>query len=217
MTQLLRVTLLVVLLCQSSLAGLILEFGQGNTPGSTTFNSPINSSLTLQLYLTQTGTETRLSSASTGLAIADFEVTLSNGSGVTPVSVAFGPGFIDDTSGNTGITGLIARIAEFESSASGNVGVTTATDGVSDNSILLGTVTLQVGNSALGPVTLTISQRPALGSFSLADPLLPSSINVTSGTATLFITAVPEPSALVLCMATLMVGLRFRTRPTLVK
>jgi MYXO-CTERM domain-containing protein len=174
-------------------AAFILEFGELGVVGDNSYAGTTGDTIVAQVYLTQTGGETALSSSSTALAIADFEITI-NGTGVTPVAPTVGPGFVND--GNTGVSGLTARIAEFESSGSGNVGVTTSADGVNDNSVLLGTISYQIGPTAGGVYNLSVAQHPTFGSFSLASALIPTPIIVSPASATLNVTAVPEPASL---------------------
>jgi PEP-CTERM motif len=191
-------TLLVLSLRSTAHADFILGFAQGGT-FSTSFSAAPNSNLTLQLILTQSTGETRLSNP--GLAIADFDVVI-NGANVAPTAFTFGTGFVDDTSNNSGITGLSTRIAEFESSFSGNSGVTANVDSNGDtvlDSVLLGTVTYNIGTMASGNYNLSVLKRDALSAFSIAAPGLPIDVTsvVSNGSAILTITAVPEPSSAV--------------------
>ena len=191
-------TLLLLSLRSTAQADLMLGFAQGNS-FTTSFSKAPNSNLTVQLILTQSNGETRLSTP--GLAIADFQVAI-NGANISPTAFTFGTGFVDDTSTNSGITGLSTRIAEFESSFTGNNGVTANLDSNGDttlDSVLLGTVTYNIGILASGNYNLTIVKRTELGSFSIAAPVLPLDVTnvVSNGSATLTITAVPEPSSAV--------------------
>ena len=191
-------TLLLLSLRSTAQADLILGFAQGNS-FTTSFSKAPNSTLTLQLILTQSNGETRLTNP--GLAIADFQVAI-DGVNVAPTAFTFGTGFVNDTSTNSGITGLSTRIAEFESSLTGNNGVTANLDSNGDttlDSVLLGTVTYNIGVLASGNYNLTIVKRTEFGAFSIAAPGLPLDVTnlVSNGSATLTITAVPEPSSAV--------------------
>ncbi len=192
-------TLLSLSLRSTAQADLILGFAKGGS-FSTSFSAASNSSLTLQLILTQSNGETRLTNP--GLAIADFDVVI-DGVNVAPTAFTFGTGFVNDT--NSGITGLSTRIAEFESSLSGKNGITANIDGNGDttlDSVLLGTVTYNIGALASGNYNLSVLKRTAFGSFSIADPVFPDNVTnvVSNGSATLTITAVPEPSSTVFLM-----------------
>lgn len=193
-------TLLLLSLRSTAQADLMLGFAQGNS-FTTSFSKAPNSTLTLQLILTQSNGETRLSTP--GLAIADFQVAI-NGANISPTAFTFGTGFVNDTTTNSGITGLSTRIAEFESSFTGNNGVTANLDSNGDttlDSVLLGTVTYNIGVLASGNYNLTIVKRTEQGAFSIATtaPSLPLDVTnlVSNGSATLTITAVPEPSSAV--------------------
>ena len=192
-------TLLSLSLRSTAQADLMLGFAQGGS-FSTSFSAAPNSTLTLQLILTQSNGETRLSNP--GLAIADFQVAV-DGVNVAPTAFTFGTGFVDDTSTNSRITGLTARIAEF----TGSNGITANVDSNGDttlDSVLLGTVTYNIGALASGNYNLTVLKRTEQGAFSIAAPQLSLTIDVTNvvtnGSATLTITAVPEPSSAVFLM-----------------
>jgi hypothetical protein len=210
-------TLLVLSLRSTAHADFILGFAQGGL-ASTSFSAAPNSNLTLQLILTQSTGETRLSNP--GLAIADFDVVI-NGANVAPTAFTFGTGFVNDGSGNSGIASLSTRIAEFESTLSGNNGITVNVDSNGDtalDSVLLGTVTYNIGTLASGSYNLTVQKRTALGAFSIAAPApgLPTDVTnfVSNGSAILTITAVPEPSSAVFvalsCLAVYVAKRRWR-------
>lgn len=190
--------LLALIAASPCCAGFILQLGQSGTVGNNVFAGSPGDTVVMQIYLTQTGGETRLSSSSTALVSADFHVTI-DGSLVSPVATSFGPGFKDDTSGKTGFTLSDARIAEFASEQSGHVGVTTSADGVSDNSVLLGTVSFLIAPGASGIYNLSAARDTSspLGSFALAAGY-PQTIDVSSGFGTLEVSSTPEPSSLVL-------------------
>lgn len=191
--------MMTLLGASEALSDFVLQFGQSGVVGANSFSGSVGQTIVAEVYLTQTGGETRLSSSSTGLVSADFTVTIDRTS-VAPVSTSFGPGFVEDGTFNTGVSPSSARISEVEAGQTGQVGVTTAVDGTNDNSVLLGTVSLQIAPGANGTYQLSVAQdnASAFGAFSLADPGFPQSISVTSGSGTLTISAVPEPSTLAL-------------------
>ena len=191
---------ILILVVQIAHAEFVLEFGEAGIVGDNSFDAAPNGTFDVQVYLTQTNSESRLSSASTALAIADFTITIT-GTDVLPTATAFGTGFVDDFSGNTGVSGTTARVAQFESSFLGTSGVTTSADGLDDNSVLLGTITFTVGATASGVFNLQVSQRADFGSLSVANTPFPSPINAANGTGTLTVTAVPEPSSLLFLTA----------------
>lgn len=191
-------TLLSLSLRSTAQADLILGFAKGGS-FSTSFSAAPNSTLTLQLILTQSNGETRLSNP--GLAIADFQVAI-DGLNVAPTAFTFGTGFVDDTSTNSRITGLSTRIAEF----TGSNGITSNVDSNGDttlDSVLLGTVTYNIGALASGNYNLSVQKRTEEGAFSIDNsPGIPLNVTnvVSNGSATLTITAVPEPSSAVFLM-----------------
>lgn len=191
--------LLALIVASPCCAGFILQLGQSGTVGNNTFAGSPGDTVVMQIYLTQTDGETRLSSSSTALVSADFHLTI-DGSLVSPVATSFGPGLKDDTSGKTGFTLSDARIAEIAKEQTGHVGVTTSADGVSDNSVLLGTVSFLIAPGASGIYNLSAARDTSspLGSFALADPDYPQRIDVSSGFGTLEVSSTPEPSSLVL-------------------
>lgn len=189
--------LLALLAASPCCADFILQLGQSGGVGDNSFSGSPGDTIVAQIYLTQTGGETRLSSSSTALVTADFHVTI-DGSLVTPVATTFGPGFSDDTSGHTHIFLNDARIAEFATERTGHVGVTTSADGVADDSVLLGTVSFLIAPGASGIYNLSVTPDSSYGAFSVATPGTPEPIGVTGGVGTLSVAAVPEPSSLVL-------------------
>lgn len=224
---------LAVLCGQNASADLILQFGQGGTTAGigTSFSATAGGQITLDVWLTQSGVydiappngvffgDYRLSSgdpSARGLGSYVFDVT-SSASGVMPSSVnAYGAGFLadgalvqpggnvlrvgaiatDDVSGST-IT-PVTVLEPYVFSAVPNTG------SVENNSILLGSVTLDVDANALGAINIAASspydgsdpEAPeALLFFGLGNNLLTPTIAVPSS-ANATINVVPEPSAL---------------------
>lgn len=195
-------------------ADLILQLGTAGDVGRSSYLTVAGNDLTVDVFLQQTAGENRLTTANTALAIADFEVTVANAlegiPQVVPKSFQFGPGFVDD--GNAKITGQTLRLSEFESSGSGDIGVTTANDGIAiNNAVLLGRVTFSISTLAEGVYTLNVRQTPVFSPFALADPGFPIPITVAATSGAINVSAVPEPSSLIL-MTALTFGMLFRRR-----
>lgn len=188
--------LLVVAASSADAQSFVLEFGRNDMVAST--GAPLltsvapNSTLELQVYLTQIDPESRLDDPATGLAIADFTVdTGSLSTEFAPTSFTIGPGFIDD--GNSGISGNTVRLALVESTRIAQTGVTTSADGTADDSVLLGSITYNVGPNAAGAFELVAAPVGGIFPFAVADSSgFPASIVVAPGSAT--VTAVPEAS-----------------------
>lgn len=190
----------------SNAQSFVVEFGQSGTVASdgSVFNTTgtAGGAVTIDVFLTQIAPEMRLNNAATGLTLADLIVDVSAGGvELTPTAINLAPSFSNVI--NTGITGQSAQIdVAGGDTLFGSFGVITNDDGTADTSILLGSIDYAIGATAVGPFTLTGSQNgPSGGLFSpvsLANPGFPLGIDVTSNTATIAVTAVPEPSTFAL-------------------
>lgn len=207
--------LAAVVQTNASAQSFVLEFGRGGavaSDGSVFRTSSLpNTSVTLEIYLTQIAPETRLQDDATGVALADFTVDVtSGGTQLTPTAFTFGPGLVDDLSGNSQITGQQVRLAMIELNGLGQTGATTATDGVNDNSVLLGSVTYDIGANPAASYTVTAQSVGGLSPFAVADPVFPVGIPVTTNTA---VVSTPEPShAIMLAMGSMVCGYGYRRR-----
>ena len=222
-------------------ADLVYNFGQNGVVGGTDFVANAGDSITLEIYITQTGTfdvfgtsvsDFRLSNnpGAFGLGADDFNFVVGTGaeSAVVPrdigTGLTFGAGLLDDgTSARVGSSGVRAA---FFASQDNNMTITPVfADAVGapmgfmsndlpigDNSILLAEITLDVGIDASGPFDLSTSAAGVgalIGNSVLAGPF----VTPGTGTATLTVTAVPEPSTWALLgLGTLVVARRHRKK-----
>ncbi len=220
-----RFSLLVVLFAalvfadlKQASAAFVLEFGRSgvvaSNGGTFTTSAVAGGTISLEIYLTQTSGEGRLSDSSTGVAIADLQIAVtSGGAELVPISFELGPGFVDDQQGRTGIAGQTVRLAMVEPTALGFPGVTASSDGVADNSVRLGTINYTLGADAGVLYEVTATASTGIFPFALAGGAAGSfPVNVTAAQGTAVI-AVPEPSAFALMgLGALFVGYRQRRR-----
>jgi hypothetical protein len=229
------------LIPNSANAELVYNFGQNGVVGGTEFMANAGDSITLEIYLTQTGTfdvfgtavsDFRLSNnpGAFGLGADDFNFAVGTGAetDVVPRDIGagfnFGTGLLDDgTSGRSGSSGIRAA---FFASQDNNVSITpvfAAAVGtpmgfqsnnlpIGENSILLAEVTLDIGIGAAGPFNLSTSAG-GVGAL-IGNSILAGPFVVPSnGMATLNVTAVPEPSTWALLgLGTLVVARRHRKK-----
>ncbi len=187
-------------------AEFVLQFGSDGVPGSDSFSVRGGDPFVLDFYLTQTGSEDRLDSSSTGLVNADLTFAFDGGSGVALADFTLGPGFVDDQQGNTGIEGRTLRLAQVDETLTGETGVTTDRDGVADDSVLLGQGTLAIDPFTDGDFDLSLGPSDSPFAFALANPDgFPTELTLASSTGTLSVTAIPEPGSL-LALSVLAVG-----------
>ncbi|MGV3486425.1 MAG: PEP-CTERM sorting domain-containing protein [Planctomycetaceae bacterium] len=205
------------MLAENSSAAFVINFGSSSTFSPSHINVVAGETVAINVFLTQTDGENRLSSASTGLVSADFSLSSSDGSDVVPLSFSFGSGFENRPGSSSGIAGNLARIDEQEETDPfGKTGVTTANTSfdTSNNSILLGTVNFQIAGDATG--FYTIFADPNVDQFgdrfTVVGTVLPESIDVLSNSIDLQVTAVPEPSSVIAIAALGGVGLIHRSR-----
>ena len=185
-------------------AELILQFGVGDTIGLTSLNVDAGESLLLDLYITQTGSTVRLNSESTSVNTVDVTFSVTGGPGVAPNdSVAFGNFFRD-----TSFTSRMGQALRFSAEStkipptptSDVPGVISSDDGVADNSILFGTISLSTAADVSGSRTILLSgNTDSFGNLTTSpDTVLTGGLPLVSGSLTLNVSAVPEPSSLML-------------------
>ncbi len=187
-------------------AALVLQFGQGASVGLNSFSVSPGDTISVDVYLTQTDSETRLNDENTSVSGYEFNLSLFDVMTLSPStdvsflnSVVYGPSFI--TSNISTFNGSIATIAG-ESSKAPNPevpGVIASDDGVADNSVLLATIEIQLTNASSGTfrLTATPASDPFGSKIFSPDTVLFGGLSVGSGTADFSVTAVPEPSSLI--------------------
>lgn len=208
------IAVLVTLACPRANAEFLFNFNAGGGFASPTIDVRPGESIVVEVLLTQTNSESRLTTD--GLVLMDFTVASSNGADVTTVDSSFGPGFVDNTfASQTGFNDAFARVDEVSSDPLGASGPKTDNNSIDADSTLLGTVSYDISATASGSYTLTVSanedgigQRVALG----GSPF-PENITVAGNSLTLHVVAIPEPSgAMLLAAAGVAALVRRRTR-----
>ena len=168
----------------------------GNTVPSNAFTVAQGSSVNVNLYLTQSNGETRLTSP--GMQSAGVALTYNNSIANT-TSVTGNAAFDVQTTSGVG-TGK----ASINDSAVVNPPVTAPTSGANANRILLGQFTFQgasVGTTSLVTSTPHAGSKPPIADNVLADSPTFTSIDslIANASATITVTAVPEPGSMILC------------------
>ena len=204
------------LVAPSASAELVLGFGKDDVAGGDSFSVQAGDSITLDLYLTQQGQfrpnpqfeptrfvdDERLTLLGLGSAAFTFNAETRSGS-VDPaiVDFAFGPGLFDD--GQSTFSTRTMSPSAFGELTEGNLSVTPVKAPYKENanSILLGKVTLTTDRLDAGSLELGL-RTFSEGNFDDTDPPPDfgigsnpnNSVLVSSGSATLQVTAIPEPS-----------------------
>jgi hypothetical protein len=207
----LTLTLLALLLGgRSARAGYTFVFADGS--GTATNNFTIDqahgqTSVDIRVYLAQTGGTTGLSA--TGLNAAGVQLGSFNAS-VATVADTSAIKANDANPGTTGVGGHFDSVNTIKGFNSGSPYLTeqytasssallAATSGADANRILVGTFTFTPGSPA-GGTTSTVTANPFPGS---AVDVLADGTDITNlianATATITVTAVPEPSTLLMC------------------
>ena len=198
----------------------VLEFGGGGrtTSDGTAFitNATPNSVVSLDLFLTQTGGESRLNNL--GVFVADMNVTVSGGSDISNAVFVREPSFAAEI-GNAANGLNFDRLLVGAPGPPGPPGVfadaTVDTDPPTvDNSVLLGTFSYTLGATATGPITVTAAATSndilSVDTFQLGGF---QNIVVNSGMATINVIAVPEPAMVgALAVGAIAIGCRYRKR-----
>ena len=168
----------------------------GNTVPSNAFTVAQGSSVNVNLYLTQSNGETRLSSPgmiSAGVALS-YNKSIANTTAVT------GNSSFDQQSPS----GVGTSKAAINESIVSNPAVTAPTTGANANRIFLGQFTFQgvtPGTTSLQTSTPHAGSMPPIADNVLNDSPTFTSIDslIANASATITVTAVPEPGSMILC------------------
>lgn len=200
--------LAAMLLVSPAQAALVLQFGQDGTAGVTNFSAQPNDTLQVEVYITQTDGDTRLSDQ--GLSSFQFDFTI-GGDG----SVIHGPQgsfMFQDGLDNFATEARTDQLLDVGAFADNDPSDATGTKviPVKAPTILLGIATVNVGETASGDYSFAIAPASDATSFSTGDDPFRGSVTVDPGSATLTVnaTAVPEPSYLAIAVAGLALRLR---------
>ncbi len=205
------VTASAILFCfpaRSTKAELILQFGKEGVVGATDFSVAPGQSQLIDIFLTQTPGDTRLTSP--GLGLGAFRLILSSPD-ITHAPLAsfqFGPGFVEGENGLSELNGQTLLI-DLKGTPVDPFTVTPVTTTGGSSSIKLGTTVLTAMPGAFGPYGLELrSGRDPVGAdpvtpdFILGNSALGAFVAVSPSTATLNVSPVPEPSSFALLIFT---------------
>lgn len=193
--------LTLLLLTGIARADLVIEIGSGSEIGLSTIDVVAGDSLTLDLYVTQVGSTTRLSDTARSLNAAEVEITVAGGSGLR---------FADRSSGllfrvENGLTEMsdrrlllsVSTTKQPSAELGGEFpGVLASEDGVDDNSLRLGDFTLSTHPDMPGTYTINLAGGSFLGASTTTTPDTGiAGVPLTSGSFVVNVTAVPEPAS----------------------
>jgi hypothetical protein len=200
-------------------ADLVIEVGVGSAIGGTSFDVRAGESIDLDLYITQTSPTVRLDSEAKSINSAEVLLSLTGGNNLTfSPPVTFSNFFADPTS----LTQIedarlyfSAGSTKTPSSALGGEipGVLASEDGVDDDSLRLGTFRLQADLLASGLYTVDLQAGMAGGFNGTTTPDTPfTGVALTPGSFRINVSAIPEPSSLLLLGSITTGSLFFRRR-----
>lgn len=182
-------------------ADLVIEVGWGAAIGISTIDVVAGESLTLDLYVTQVGSTTRLNDAATSLNAAEVELTIAGGSGLRFADRSAGVFFaVEQGLTEMSERRLLLSVATTKSASAelrGEFpGVLASEDGVDDHSLRLGDFTLQTDADMLGAYTISLEGGTFLGASTTTTPDTGiSGVPLTAGSLIVNVTAVPEPAS----------------------
>lgn len=183
---------------RSARSELVIDVGYGDTIGVSSIEMFAGDSLTLDLYITQVDGTDRLNQIGTSINVAEIELGLSGGTGLSFSGRTFGDLFADE-GGLTQLTGdrLLFSVGSSKSpdaSLGGEIpGVLASEDGVDDNSLRLGDFTLRSAPGVSGTFTVDLVGGSFLGSSSTTTPdTWLNGVPLRSGSLSVQVTAIPE-------------------------
>jgi len=198
------VFLLILFSTASTRGDLLIDVGQGGEIGLPGMNVWAGEAVTVDLFITQTGNTTRLNNRGTSINAAELELTISGGAELAFSGHTFGDFFADDI----GLTQLsperdvllfsVGSTKDPDPNLGGEIpGVLASEDGVNDNSLRLGSFTLEIDPLARGSYTIDLLGGEFAGFSTTTTPdtgLI--GVPLTANSLQVNVTAVPEPGGL---------------------
>lgn len=182
-------------------ADLVIEVGSGSEIGLSAIDVVAGELLTLDLYVTQVGSTTRLNDTATSLNAAEVEITVAGGQGLRFTNRSPGDFFtIENDLTEMSDQRLLLSVSTTKQ-ASADLqgefpGVLAIEDGVDDNSLRLGDFTLRTNADMLGTYMINLEGGTFLGASTTTTPDTGiAGVPLTSGSLMVNVTAVPEPAS----------------------